>query len=342
MSKRLLIHIGPHKTGSTAIQHALLENSEQLKDHGVVYPQVGFRYYGHHQLVSLLARPDNGSLSEIADQLREMDEETVVLSSENFSSCSLAELQHLAELLSSFSRIEVVVYLRSFLELLYPWWQELVKHRIADDLGGFLVNSLTRPFQTHLLDAAGMIEKFAATFDGNVSVYLYDAVMRQSGDAARHFMCEILGIEPCSKDLRVAVNKSLDPASAELVRCLNSSGEYGITVLERNADAQALCADIRSVAESYKRRIALSYEQYVPRQMELNLIRSLQKHRLTPRPERAGHSTEIFERRHHDIFYLDPSLWLMEPELAARARTIIEDVKCSRPRYVQNLSGRTQ
>lgn len=34
----LLLHVGPHKTGTTAIQGALLETQAELARHGVVYP----------------------------------------------------------------------------------------------------------------------------------------------------------------------------------------------------------------------------------------------------------------------------------------------------------------
>ena len=39
VKKRLIVHIGVHKTGSTSIQHTLFRNTGQMADRGFLYPR---------------------------------------------------------------------------------------------------------------------------------------------------------------------------------------------------------------------------------------------------------------------------------------------------------------
>ena len=42
----LYLHIGTPKTGTTALQNFLPANEEVLEQHGICYPDFGFRYAG--------------------------------------------------------------------------------------------------------------------------------------------------------------------------------------------------------------------------------------------------------------------------------------------------------
>lgn len=48
---KLLLHVGPPKTGATSLQHAFDENRQILIDHGIYYPQ------GAKQLVGRVFAP---------------------------------------------------------------------------------------------------------------------------------------------------------------------------------------------------------------------------------------------------------------------------------------------
>lgn len=41
MARRLVVHVGPPKTGTTSIQHALWENEKVLRELGVYLPKAG-------------------------------------------------------------------------------------------------------------------------------------------------------------------------------------------------------------------------------------------------------------------------------------------------------------
>ena len=79
-SRRLLLHIGPHKTGSTAIQIALANALEADERSFATLERLG----GAHQVAELFS---GGHFDEGASLLSEIPKApaTVVLSSENFS-----------------------------------------------------------------------------------------------------------------------------------------------------------------------------------------------------------------------------------------------------------------
>ena len=82
MAGRIILHAGPHKTGSTALQRALHGSRRQLAERGVIYPDRGLLNLGHHGAVNW-ARGWGGPAIDPADVLRGTGDATVILSSEN-------------------------------------------------------------------------------------------------------------------------------------------------------------------------------------------------------------------------------------------------------------------
>lgn len=94
MSKKLFLHIGTHKTGTTTIQHFLAANRQALRDQQLVYPDislVGFKGpRTHHRLAhAIVGRPGAGTRDDVRrffDELRRdlRDGEAAIVSSEAF------------------------------------------------------------------------------------------------------------------------------------------------------------------------------------------------------------------------------------------------------------------
>jgi len=88
MAKRICyIHIGPHKTGSSAIQWFLKENQDELLKQSYFVPQSGANQGGHHAIVRQLCGkdvPDHQQLvaAKFARSLEETSCKAVVISSE--------------------------------------------------------------------------------------------------------------------------------------------------------------------------------------------------------------------------------------------------------------------
>lgn len=85
---KYIIHIGTHKTGSTALQRFLFVNRDQLLAKGILYPLVGVMDCAHHELAWAVRSGDQGKVDEL---LRAIETEAtatgvgrIVLSSEEF------------------------------------------------------------------------------------------------------------------------------------------------------------------------------------------------------------------------------------------------------------------
>jgi len=115
----IFLHVGLHKTATTALQQRLRRNRDTLSRNGFFYPDPG-RFDAHHELASLLRVDDEASLIDPAGEVQffkglaacklEAFGRNVILSSEIFSqNVSRFAIPKLSRL---FDRVTVVLYLR--------------------------------------------------------------------------------------------------------------------------------------------------------------------------------------------------------------------------------------
>ncbi len=127
MKKRLIAHIGTHKTGSTSIQKALYESRAQLRAAGILFPSTdrGPRPSKHHS-VNTAAKGRDAALAD-AEYKALMDEfnasgcSTMIVSAEGLSAPNPAVPEFFKRFADDFD-IEVICYLRRqdlFVESLY-------------------------------------------------------------------------------------------------------------------------------------------------------------------------------------------------------------------------------
>jgi hypothetical protein len=128
-----LLHIGPHKTGTSAIQGALFLARERLAAQGVVYPG-----QGRTILWPILAvtgqpplrgepTPKISYWEDLAGQIAATGDQRVVLSSEFFSQADDATARRVVTDLGG-DRVHVVVTLRSLTRILPSQWQQYIQN----------------------------------------------------------------------------------------------------------------------------------------------------------------------------------------------------------------------
>jgi hypothetical protein len=126
----VLVHIGPYKTGTTAIQSSLHEHRAELEAAGVTYP--GSYHRQMRQSWALLGRSRVGEADVPQAEWEEMVEEVrrapgrVVISSEDFSSARPEHVRRLVDDLGP-DRVHVLIVARRLDKLLPSAWQERVK-----------------------------------------------------------------------------------------------------------------------------------------------------------------------------------------------------------------------
>jgi len=126
-SDKVILHAGPHKTGTTALQSFFSEHHQLLEAHGIHYPRAGRVYGGHHNLaweILLDARfvRGNGGWAELLQELAPLQgQRRILLSSEDFSLIPIARLSQFFYSMEGLDLTVLWVYrpLRDFLESLH-------------------------------------------------------------------------------------------------------------------------------------------------------------------------------------------------------------------------------
>jgi hypothetical protein len=119
--KKLYLHIGYHKTGTSAIQRGLNENRHRLKRYGYYYPETGKE--GNKQLFSY------GDIAMMRQLRAEMDaaaQPNIIMSNEWFSKNTAEEIGVLGNYLTGIDPY-IVVYLRRQDEYFQAWWTQHAK-----------------------------------------------------------------------------------------------------------------------------------------------------------------------------------------------------------------------
>ncbi|HTT97981.1 MAG TPA: hypothetical protein VMF58_08015 [Rhizomicrobium sp.] len=119
----LFVHIGTHKTGTSALQSALTVGTDDLLENGVRYIRAGREgAIAHHKLARAVRQKKDASLSvwdAVRAEIRASDSPTNVLSSEGLS---FANAEAVKRELGEIGDVRIVLYLRrqdKYLQSLY-------------------------------------------------------------------------------------------------------------------------------------------------------------------------------------------------------------------------------
>jgi hypothetical protein len=208
--KRVVLHIGTHKTGTTSIQRFLRDHEELLRAAGVVFPPGLLRDANHMELHMLAMRagresparrahPDAAgpaweasAREHVRRAVAEATADTVVLSAEGLWFLRHDdEMTRLRDLFGEHD-VEVVVLVRdatSFLASYARTLDELGIARSGDPASVAYVES-----DSWLVDVDGNLARWRAAFGADrVTVLDYDACVRADGSVIPAFL-ERLGI----------------------------------------------------------------------------------------------------------------------------------------------------
>ncbi|MFH8799574.1 hypothetical protein ACH4F6_08265 [Streptomyces sp. NPDC017936] len=129
-----LLHIGPHKTGTTALQGALFAAKERMPAYGVEFPATS-----RHPMQAVLAAcarpgmigdttPTERHWTRLVEQVRATGRSTSVISSEFFADApDDATVARIVEQLGG-DRVHVVVTLRPLVRIMPSQWQQYVQN----------------------------------------------------------------------------------------------------------------------------------------------------------------------------------------------------------------------
>ncbi|KMS71624.1 hypothetical protein ACM01_26555 [Streptomyces viridochromogenes] len=228
-----LLHIGPHKTGTTAIQGALFAAKDEMARHGVAWPATN-----RHPMEAVLAAcartgmmgdtaPTERHWERLLEQVRATGRRTSVISSEFFADAPDGEaIERIVEQLGG-DRVHVLVTLRPLARIMPSQWQQYVQNGLRMGYEDWLEHMLTKPpyekpnpsfWRRHRHDR--LVERWARVAGPErVTVVVVDDRDREG--LLRTFEA-LLGLPArLLRPVPDATNRSLTLAETEMLRNLN-------------------------------------------------------------------------------------------------------------------------
>jgi len=146
----VLLHIGPPKTGSTAIQNAMHSSRVSLAEHGVHYAGNGYRPRKAGWAVLGIGAPMGRPgprirrWNALVREIHAHQSDRVCLSNEDFARASPEAIERILDGLGA-ERVHLLYVVRPLDRLLPSTWQERIKARITSTYGGWLRLILGEP-----------------------------------------------------------------------------------------------------------------------------------------------------------------------------------------------------
>lgn len=215
--RKLYVHIGNHRTGTTSIQQFMYAHREALWRRGVLYPNATRRHLG---VMDGIFRQGNGA--RIAEDLeRKADHRgahTVVLSEEDV--CKRADLSPLLDLAERFE-VRPVFFLRRQDLWLESWFSQNVKWQWDPELRHMPWDAfLEGRARFHWIDYERMAARLEGTFGADrVELAVFDRELMPEGPVAA--FARIVGVrEPETFGKLPALNYGYSPMMSEVMRRL--------------------------------------------------------------------------------------------------------------------------
>lgn len=210
MKKKIYVHIGSPKTGSTSIQRHLTSHQKHLLDQGIYYPITGRAYRKDQTKIECLKsqREDificmNGDVVRSSSTLRpilcdfnEQKVDRMLLSEEClFLGSAFAHYlkdQNVLRLLSDYD-VYVIVYLRPAIEYLCSLWAEMIKMGDTTELDVFL---LEHPLSDNLRSLFDISQKIGTA---NMIIKTFEKQTWVGGSLVNDFM-SVFGMEKIASE----------------------------------------------------------------------------------------------------------------------------------------------
>lgn len=239
--RRVFLHVGAPKTGTTFLQRVLWSNRDALARQGVDVPgpNRGEHMRAGYDLRAVPAAPADpkvpkpeweGAWSRLAASARESENGTVVISDERLAAASTEEVERAVVSLAP-AEVHVVYTAREFVGLLPAAWQEFVKNRFSYDFEAWLADVFDRgrdgeagAWFWRVQDAADVLDRWGAGVPPQrIHVIPLPPTAAPTALLWERF-ASLLDIDPGGVDLANArVNSSLSWEQTELLRRVNAA-----------------------------------------------------------------------------------------------------------------------
>lgn len=230
MARRVLLHVGLPKTGTTYLQTILWRNRDELRRQGVLLPGFGPR---QHLWASGVVREDprlerrspraKHAWRVLTEQTRDFDG-TALISHEFFAGASE---QQVADALTDLgpAEVHVIVTARDTLSLVTARWQEVVKNGSTVPIDGYPAGDETDPhneWDWGTMDLADVLRRWGSAVPPE---QVHVLTLPKPGEPRETLwlrFAEVVGFDPATCDASGSEqNESLGVVEVELLRRIN-------------------------------------------------------------------------------------------------------------------------
>ncbi len=224
--RSVLLHMGPHKTGTTYLQVCLAQHRALLAARGFALP-VAWQHApsnpSHTGLVAALREGgDLAAAAQVIEDAMEGGAHSLIVSAEDLVSLRPDAYARLRTLFDGWA-VTVIFYVRRWSDLLPSDWQEMVKQGASTSLPEHLLAHLRNPPASRCLNFELALKPIAEVFGMKaIRLVCYSALSDSGSDLFRHFSSVFLGwndspVVAMSKP----PNASRDIFDIEMVRVIN-------------------------------------------------------------------------------------------------------------------------
>lgn len=216
--KKIYLHIGAGKTGTSALQLWLYDNHKKLKSRNVLYPVDGLNIDNEYQITS-----GNGVFFINAIRENRFEEylkryygrrHDLLFSSESFQGLNEKELLFLKRHLYERNiKPVIIIYVRDLYNILYSSYHQFLKRH------SYTKEFKTMIYETNTIQQFQVLHKYEKFFD-DIKVIHYDTEAK-SGIEKPFFRILNIPRNKLNPMKRHKVNRSLTVFEAELLRILN-------------------------------------------------------------------------------------------------------------------------
>jgi len=217
---QIVLHIGPHKTGTTYIQHQFQNYRDKLLESGWLYPDVGCppQMAAHHDLAHASEKYLTQNTKPLAD-LRDQGK-NLVFSAEGFCMWGPNKYQKFQDVVRG-DKVTLVYYMRDPYEVFYSYWKEEIKQGLVTSLPEKFMEHFNDPFKSRMLNPLLDIARYKKLgSDFEVKLLPYDALLRDRLDIFQTFTSNALKLKDEFPSSGQRPNQSLSIEVSEFLRVL--------------------------------------------------------------------------------------------------------------------------
>lgn len=221
----LVMHIGPHKTATSYLQHNFDAHRARLLEAGWLYPRTGERVRTAHHDISDLRADLMSDDTPMVQELRQIgtrakrEGANILLSSEGFRHWRPKHYERLRDLTQT-PHLHIAYTLRDPLDLLYAQWAQKVKNGSDQSLPEMFRQHFTDVAKSPLLNPMLDLPPVLALPDVTATILRYDAIVARQQDIFTVFMEQVLGLSGFAAIPSPSRNQRLPVELTEFIRAL--------------------------------------------------------------------------------------------------------------------------